>query len=235
MPDSSQHGSMAQERLEKAVTDVLHADPFHFESKVWAVRTQAEWAEIAGVSRQTVNACFKAPPFDCLAKSKDGKRINYVRIGEPDPLQPSRQALDMRDSWVKQIGRKLTSKEYGNLHGLIDDYRRGWALPIFRHAIHPDNWGAFMQLTRPYTTETTGKASGPFFKVKPGKQPMFFKFPHIGTLRLFWLISEGRYVEDMIDQAGKNGLPDKPFWLDWWADYEARLADWEPNWRVSEA
>lgn len=87
-----------------------------------------------------------------------------------------------------------------------------------------------MVLTRPYVTETTGKLSGPFFKVKPGKQPMFFKYPHIATLRLFWLISEGLFGEDMIDLAGSNGLPDAPFWFEWWAEYEKRVIDWEPRW-----
>tara|TARA_R110002124_G_scaffold151898_3_gene318760 strand:+ start:187 stop:534 length:348 start_codon:yes stop_codon:yes gene_type:complete len=99
MPDSKQADSSAQERLVTAVENVIATDPLKFEGKIWAVRTQSEWASDIGVTRQTVNVLLKKEPFDVLPKSKEKQRINYVRIGKPDPLQPSRQVLDMRDAW----------------------------------------------------------------------------------------------------------------------------------------
>jgi len=253
--------SNAQVKLETLVHQTIEEHGQPFEGKIWAIRSRQEWADMAGVSIKTVTRIFKKPPFATLQKVWNGKQAVLVRIGKPDPNQPSRLAATMakmfRDNIVlndevnaKQKAireaegkewkpkKSVTPREYGCLIGLSMDFRQGWQLEIFKYAISPEGWEATKDLSKLKThdletpvwkilEETNDEYH---YKLKPGKFHHFHTYPHIPTLRVFWMCAESAFVGSKFD--GEMPKDEHAFWLDWWEERNGfALLDWEPKWK----
>ncbi len=175
MPESSNADSSAQVRLETLVRQTIEEQGQLLEGKTWAIRPRQDWAEMAGVSAKTVTRVFQKAPFDTLRKRVEGRQAALVRIGKPDPNQPSRLAATMAKIFLDNIvqndavnakqkaiceaaGREwkpkkdVTPKEYGCLIGLAQDFRQDWQLDIFKYAISADGWKRTKDLSK-YKTE----------------------------------------------------------------------------------
>ncbi|WOI29571.1 hypothetical protein [Sulfitobacter dubius] len=232
MPDSIQQFRPKQDPLGSAVRQTLTTDGVRFEGKVWAIRSLNDWADIAGISTKTVSRKFKLPPYDTLRKVVEGKQAILVRIGAPDPNQPSRLAATMAKMFKNQTGHVVSARGYGCLHGLVQDWRAGWQVEIFKYAISPDGWKMIKALSK-YKTEdliTPLDATGGMIKLLPGKAHLYQEYPHILTLRLFWMCAENAFVDSKLDGSLSN--KEETFWLDWWQDVDTdALVAWLPNWK----
>ena len=138
MQESSGADSGAQVRLEALVRQTIEEQGQDFEGKTWAIRPRQDWAEMADVSTKTVTRVFKRPPFDTLQKLVEGRQAALVRIGKPDPNQPTRLVKKMVLIFEAQTGKRVSGDPYGCLHGLVQDFRWGWQVEIFRYAISPE-------------------------------------------------------------------------------------------------
>lgn len=135
--------------------------------------------------------------------------------------------------------RSVTQREYGCLIGLAKDFRSGWQLEIFKFAISAEGWKRTKDISKFKTEdletpldEILKKSKGAsFIKMKPGKAHLFQHYPHIPTLRLFWMCAESAFVHHMMGSDPYN--KGHAFWLEWWqkVDHNA-LLEWEPNWKT---
>ena len=143
--ENKENSTSAQAALEQLVRQAVEKQGEKFEGKIWAIRPRKAWAEMAGVSEKTVTRVFQKAPFDTLRKQRDGKQITFVRVGKPDPNQPSRLAATMASMFranivqtdefnakqetkankagkIYKIKTDVTPYEYGLLHGLVKDW-----------------------------------------------------------------------------------------------------------------
>ena len=235
MADSNDNYSPSQEKLIALVEQIVAEQGQEFEGKVWAVWPRSELAKETGLSQRTVSRIINKPPFDTLQKLVEGRRGVLVRVGIPDPNQPSRLAAYMARHFrghivrndklnAKQIAlceekgevwkpkKSVTPKEYGCLIGLAEDLRPGWQQEIFRYATSQEGWKQFKNLTKyktqdleAYLCDENGKPKIGFFKLFKGKAHLFQHYPHIPTLRLFWRYAETVFVDHAQEQCGLTG------------------------------
>ena len=234
MKESMEPGSSAQVRLDALVRQTIEENGRHFEGKTWAIRPYQEWADMAGVSTKTVTRTFQKAPFDTLRKLVEGRQAALVRIGKPDPNQPTRLAKRMAVIFEAQTGQWVSPKAYGCLHGLVQDFRYGWQVEVFKYAISSEGWAQTKSLSK-YKTEdhiTPLHKTGGTVKPLPGKFHHHHKYPHLPTLRVFWMCAESAFVAQRLSEGSKT--PEgHAFWLDWWQERNtAALLDWEPNWKA---
>lgn len=236
MKDSNDRDSAPQvranERLEALVAQIIKVDGQEFEGKTWAILPMTDWADMADVSVRTVSRTFAKPPFDTLKKHVEGRITKLVRIGGPDPNQPSRIVSQMRAAYVKRTGRKPTKDGYGCLFGLAKDFRPGWQLEIFKYAISEDGWKLTKDLSGYYTQdlETPLCETNGLIKPLPGKAHLFQKHPCLKTLRLFWKCAESAFVDHM--QGQELTTEQEAYFQDWWKEVDPfKLVEWEPEWK----
>ena len=236
MSDITRQPTPGQERLRLLVAEAVERDGQLFEGYTWAVRPYAEWASLALMDVRTVQRHFGASPYDTLRKRVEGKQATLVRIGVPNPNQSSRLAATMAKLFRDQTGHKVSPRAYGCLHGLVQDWRPGWQLEIFRHAISPEGWAMTKALSKYHTEDLVSPlGKGGTVKLLPGKAHLFQQFPHIPTLRLFWKCAEAAFVESRLNQnaAQQNAAQNDPFWLSWSSETEAqKLLEWIPQFKA---
>lgn len=225
--------SPAQDKLQTIVRNDLAEHGQEFEGYYWAIRQLDYWADKAGTSTKTVSRKLSKPPYDTLRKRVKGRQALLVRIGKPDPNQPSRVATFMAKTFKQSTGKAVTPREYGCLIGLAKDLRRDWQLKVFKHAITPDGWKAIKILSK-HKTENIEKPlgeTGGVLKLKPDKAHLFQQYPHIPTLRLFWRYAETAFVDHTLSNNTSCHIDD--FWLSWEREVNAvTLVDWEPDWKT---
>lgn len=222
----------AGEKLRDLVTAEIEKSGFEFEGKTWLAKSLENWANLAGVSTKTVRRAFEKEPFDTLRKLRDGRQVVYVRVGKSDPNQASRLAATMAKMFRHQTKRQVTPSEYGLLHGLVKDFRAGWQLEIFRYAISKEGWALTKALSKMKTEDLVtplGKTGGTV-QLLPGKAHLFQKYPHIPTLRLFWMCAEASFVDSKFNT---DLTPhEREFFIDWAQEVNGTaFLDWEPNFK----
>ena len=185
MLDSINSTSIPQDEksdlLHEVVLNFIREEGQLHEGKIWAIKTRKEWAISAGLSIRTISRKFQKPPYDTLRKVVERKQAILVRIGTPDPNQPSRLAAAMAKKFTEKTGQKVSPRGYGCLIGLVCDFRASHQLDIFEYAISTDGWKGAKSLSK-YKTEdleTPIGKSGWQTKLKPDKAHLFRK--HTGN------------------------------------------------------
>ncbi|WP_162798289.1 hypothetical protein [Sulfitobacter sp. SK011] len=261
MIESKDQNPPTQDPLEALVRKTIETQGQEFEGYVWAIQPLQDWADQADVSLITVKRKFSKAPYDTLCKQVEGKNALLVRVGVPDPNQPSRLASEMGKAFrngvvlndklnAKQQAKAIkagtewkpkksvTRDEYGCLHGLAKDWRAGWQLQIFKHTITPEGWATFMVEAKNHMKIQTETES--FLQKGLGYTPMVLDYPHLKTLRLFWMCAEYAFVEEMfvrttgLDQpwTGMLAGTNKSFWQDWDADLAEAYFTWMPQFKA---
>lgn len=166
------------EKLCKLITESIETDGQEFDGHVWAVRYQEDWADMLGVNVRTLRRLIKAPPIQSTVTSVEGVRATLLRLGEPGPPTPRTIAQTMARAFRTKTGQRVNPGQFGMLVGLAKEWPDGHQLAIFKYIISNEGWEWFMVGVG--LEIALLKAEG-----HADLKKMFFKYPHIPTLRRF--------------------------------------------------
>ena len=100
----------------------------------------------------------------------------------------------------------------------------GWQLDIFKFAISPEGWEKTKVLSKFKTQDLHapfGEGNG-LITYLPGRVDIYQHYPHLRTLRVFWMCAESAFVENRLGNSqspsGKKSSEEHAFFLDWWQD-----------------
>lgn len=167
------------ERLIRIVEETIKEVPRDMDGYLWAERSQAEWADLLGVSVATLRRIISKPPFVReRTQASDGSRepITLLRVGEPGEKTPRHLANQMKNLWRKRTGRVPSDQGYGCLIGCAEAWGQADAVNVFK-AVMAD-WPAF--IAGFWLAVDTGMIDMGGKTVKHMK----LHHPHLPTLRL---------------------------------------------------
>lgn len=130
------------ERLCKLIEDDIQADPSQeFEGHRWAVRPQAEWCGLLGVSDRTLRDLTKIAPIQTATTLVEGRKTVLLRVGQPGQMSDRHLANIMAAIFTEKTGRRPQPRDWGRLRGLAQAWPEGAQIDIFRTVM--SDWEAF--------------------------------------------------------------------------------------------
>lgn len=156
---------------------IAEAPAYEHEGFSWAKGSQEWWAEKLGFSVATFRRLISEAPFvrDRVIDLDTGKQVTLVRIGKPGQKTKRHLQNIMSALWRKKVGRRLPSKCFGHLAGLVDHWGHDNAVDRFRLVLN--EWQGFM--------------AGVHLEIAQlgddGKKH-YFKYPSTSVMLRFWTV-----------------------------------------------
>lgn len=120
------------EKLCTLIEDTIALHPQEFEGETWAVRPQADWCELLGVSDRTLRDLTKIPPICTTTTHVEGRKAVLLRLGTPAPRTDRHIANVMANVFAEKTGRRPAARYYGMLRGLAQVWPEDAQLAIFK-------------------------------------------------------------------------------------------------------
>ena len=140
--DKRQRHERLCELIEHTIADAIaEGDDCEFEGHFWAIRPMPEWAQMLGVSVDTVTDLIKEPPIQRTYAQVEGVKAVLLRLGEPSSPTDRELANIMKARFRKATGREPSEKDWGRLKGLAQKWPEGAQVDIFQTVL--DHWPAF--------------------------------------------------------------------------------------------
>ena len=137
----ARHGRLC-ELIEQTIAEAIEqGEECEFEGYHWAIRPQADWAGLLGVSVDTVTDLIKEPPIRRTYTQVDGKKAVLLRVGDESALTIRELANIMKARFRKGTGQEPSTKGWAMLKGLASNWPEGAQIDIFQTVL--DEWPAF--------------------------------------------------------------------------------------------
>lgn len=134
-----------QERHEKLcalIEETIAEHPQEFEGHTWAIRPQADWCELVGVSDRTLRDLTKIPPICTTTTHVEGRKAVLLRLGTPGAKTDRHIANIMANVFAEKTGRRPAARDYGMLRGLAQTWPEDAQLAVFKCVLN--DWPMFM-------------------------------------------------------------------------------------------
>lgn len=186
-------------KLMALVEQTIADDPFELDGRLWAARSQEEWASLIDASIATLRRIISKPPFvRDRTHNAEGHQITVLRIGRPGKKTPRHLANIMANIFEQKTKRRPSRRGYGCLIGCAEVWPEGHQIKIFKLAMK--EWPIFMVGFR--LALDTGQIVPPNPKAyaKP-VQYLKLQHPHLPTLRLGVTVALELYQMHMQEKA----------------------------------
>ncbi|MCV2880366.1 hypothetical protein OE699_16155 [Sedimentimonas flavescens] len=179
------------EELCALIKETVAECPKEFEGHTWAIRPQADWCELLGVSDRTLRDLTKIPPICTTTTHVEGRKAVLLRLGTPEAKTDRHIANIMANIFAEKTGRRPAGRSYGMLRGLAQNWPEGAQLAIFRCVLN--EWSMFMAGVQ--------LEIGRMIQEGEGGEHRRYKFPSISVMLRFHHIALEMYVMQL-QEAG---------------------------------
>lgn len=175
---------------------------------LWAVRPLADWADMLGVDKKTVERLCAVAPIQALRTRVGGVSAILLRIEAPggdNALERKRLrdlARVMEQVFFTKTGHKLKPADFGGLNGLAEVWPDGFQIEIFKHVLA--DWDSFMSGAK-LRSDVDQEVNG----IPDPLKALFYKFPIIWPMRKYHMVAADAYLMHL--QGRPGGCPNLPF------------------------
>ncbi|UWQ52738.1 hypothetical protein [Leisingera caerulea] len=191
--------SQKLERLCEHINEIIALEGQEFDGHIWAILPQKEWAAMLGVDERTIRRLIKMPPIQTTTTQVEGVKATLLRVGKPGKPTPRTTAQAMAGIFRKRTEQSVNPNQFGCLVGLAEAWPDRHELEIFKYVTSPEGWEWFM----------TGLGLEIAVEQSEGKhtRKMFFKHPHIPTLRRYAKVAFEAWRMHLMEKGKWPAMP----------------------------